>query len=121
MTEMSHALRSLLDGEHLDPGFAPEVEAEAAALVASPGLDDPALTDLEAVPFVTVDGPGTRDLDQALYLERDGDGYLVRYAIADAAYFVKPGSRLFAEALRRGTSYYLPGLSVPMLPRSLSE
>jgi ribonuclease R len=115
-------LRAILASEGLDPRFTPDVEAEAAAWVANPGLDDPALDDLEHVPFVTVDGPGTRDLDQALFVERDGDaGYRVRYAIADAAYYVRPGTALFAEALRRGTSVYLPGLSVPMLPRALSE
>jgi ribonuclease R len=114
-------LRAILEAEGLDPRFPAAVEAEAAALVARPGLDDPDLVDAEAIPFVTVDGPGTRDLDQALHLERAGDGFLVRYAIADAAYYVQPGSALFAEALRRGASYYLPGLSVPMLPRTLSE
>ncbi len=114
-------LRAILDEQGLDPRFAPEVEAEAAALVANPGLDDPALEDLEAVPFVTVDGAGTRDLDQALFLARDGEGFVVSYAIADAAYYVRPGTALFEEALRRGTSVYLPGLSVPMLPRALSE
>jgi ribonuclease R len=118
---ISAPLRAILDAEQLDPRFAAEVEAEAGALVASPGLDDPALDDDEAIPFVTVDGPGTRDLDQALHVERDRDGYRIRYAIADAAHYVRPGTALFAEALRRGTSYYLPGLSVPMLPRSLSE
>jgi ribonuclease R len=114
-------LRAILEGEGLDPRFSDEVMAEAAALVAAPGLDDPALEDEEAVPYVTVDGAGTRDLDQALHLERDGVGYRVRYAIADAAHYVRPGTALFAEALRRGTSFYLPGLSVPMLPRALSE
>jgi ribonuclease R len=118
---VTDALRALLEAEQLDPTFPTEVEAEAAAWVASPGFDDPALEDLSSVPFVTIDGPGTRDLDQALYLERDGDGFLVRYAIADAAHYVRPGTALFAEALRRGTSFYLPGLSVPMLPRALSE
>lgn len=114
-------LRALLAAEGLDPRFGDAVEAEAAALVAAPGLDDPALIDLEAIPFVTVDGPGTRDLDQALHLARAGTGYRVRYAIADAAHYVRPGTALFAEALRRGASFYLPGLSVPMLPRRLSE
>lgn len=114
-------IRAILEQEGLDPRFSDEVMAEAAALVASPGLDDPALEDQESIPYVTVDGEHTRDLDQALYLERDGDGYRILYAIADAAYYVRPGTALFAEALRRGTSFYLPGLSVPMLPRSLSE
>jgi len=118
---MNETLRALLEAEGLDPAFPPACEAEAAALVAAPGLDDPSLVDLDAIPFVTVDGAGTRDLDQALHLSRAGAGYLVRYAIADAAYYVQPGTALFAEALRRGSSVYLPGLSVPMLPRALSE
>ena len=114
-------LRAILEAEGLDPRFSAEVLAEAATLVAEPGTDDPALADEEAIPYVTIDGAHTRDLDQALHLERHDDGYRVRYAIADAAYYVRPGTALFEEALRRGTSFYLPGLSVPMLPRSLSE
>jgi ribonuclease R len=105
----------------LDPVFPPEVEEEARRLEEQPGLDDPALVDLTHLPFCTIDDAGARDLDQALHLERDGDGHLVRYALADAAYYVRPGSRLHDEALRRGSSYYLPGLVVPMLPRRLSE
>ena len=42
------------------------------------------------IPFVTVDPVGSMDLDQAVHLARDGDGYLVRYAIADVAAFVAP-------------------------------
>ena len=45
------------------------------------------------VPFVTIDPPGARDLDQALHLERRGDGHRVRYAIADVGAFVRPGRR----------------------------
>jgi ribonuclease R len=118
-------IQAILEREGLDPRFSDVVMAEAAAFVAEPGLDDPALEDQEHVPYVTVDGEHTRDLDQALYLERDGagerGGYRILYAIADAAYYVRPGTAIFAEALNRGTSFYLPGLSVPMLPRSLSE
>ena len=100
---------------------APIVEAEAAAWRERPGLDDPALEDLGAVPFVTVDNPGSRDLDQALHLERDGAGYRLRYALADAAHFVRPGTALFDAALARGATYYAPGRVAPMLPRVLSE
>lgn len=57
-----------------------------------------------------------------MQIERDGDrGYMLRYALADAAYYVYPGTALFDHALARGTSYYLPRLSVPMLPPALSE
>ena len=115
------AVQAILNEEGLPPQFPPDVEAEVEALRRSPGLDDPSLLDLRALPFVTIDGPTSRDLDQALLVERDGDDLVVHYAIADAAYFVRPGSALFAEALRRGASYYVPGRVVPMLPPALSE
>lgn len=101
--------------------YPPAVEAEVEAYLKAPGLDDPALVDRTALPFVTIDGPGTRDLDQAIHVEARAGGFRLRYAIADASYYVRPGTALHAEALRRGASYYLPGLSVPMLPRALSE
>lgn len=101
--------------------FPPEVEREVEAILAAPGIDDPALVDRTDLPFVTVDSAHSRDLDQALAIARDGDGYHVAYAIADAAHFVRPGSALYAEAERRGASYYFPGFAIPMLPRALSE
>lgn len=117
------ALLALVREQGLDPAHPDEVERETAAILADPGIDDPALRDRTAWPFVTVDGPGTRDLDQALWVTRDPDtgGWVAHYAIADAAWYVRPDTALFEESLRRGASYYLPGLSVPMLPRSLSE
>jgi ribonuclease R len=84
-------------------------------------MDDAALLDLASLPFVTIDGPTSKDLDQAVHVAREGSGFVVRYALAAAADFVTPGSALFEEALRRGASFYLPGFSVPMLPRELSE
>ena len=88
----------------------------------NPGLDDPSLVDLTHLPFVTMDNPDSRDLDQALLIERHDDKtYRVRYALADAAYYVQPGSALFEAALERGTTYYTPLLAVPMLPAELSE
>jgi len=95
---------------------------EANACLQSPGLDDPALSDWTDMAFVTIDNPDSRDLDQALLIESEpGTGYRVRYALADAAYYVPPGSELFAEALRRGVTYYTPVLAAPMLPSILSE
>lgn len=115
------ALARIVEQHGLRPEFPPDVRAEVQAWLASPGIDDPALVDRTALPFVTVDGPDTRDLDQALHVARLRDGWRVSYAVADAAWFVRPGSALFDEALARGASYYLPGLVVPMLPRELSE
>lgn len=104
----------------LNPYFDAATLAETEAHLRAP-LADPALEDLGALPFVTIDGPHSRDLDQALLVERDGDGYLLHYALADAAHFVARGSALFETALARGASFYFPGFAIPMLPRPLSE
>ncbi len=93
--------------------------AQAKAL--EPATDDPGLDDLTDLPFCTIDNADSRDLDQALYIQRTRTGWDVYYALADAAFFVRPGTVLFAEALERGSSYYLPHVSYPMLPRRLSE
>lgn len=118
----STAIADLIRELGLRVEFPPEVRAEVAALLASPGIEDDTLVDLSDQPFVTIDGATSRDLDQALFLERGKrGGYVVHYALADAAHFVPISSALFREALLRGASYYLPGQSVPMLPRELSE
>ncbi len=115
------ALITLLTAEGLVVEHPPEVEAEAALLVASPGLDDPELVDLTALPFVTIDEVHSQDLDQAVFIEPEDGGHAVWYALADAAFYVRAGTALYTEALRRGSSFYLPGIVVPMLPKSLSE
>ncbi len=56
------------------------------------------------------------DLDQAMYLERDGDGYVVHYAIADVAAFVDPGGAIDTEAHRRGETLYGADSKIPLHP-----
>lgn len=115
------ALYALAFAHGLDPTFPAAVEAQVAALVEDDGIDADDLHDHTDLPFVTIDDASSRDLDQAAYVERDGDDFVVWYALADAAYYVTPGSPLFDEALARGASYYLPGFMIPMLPKALSE
>lgn len=98
--------------------FPPEVLAEAEQSAASPALPTLDRTD---IPFVTIDPPGARDLDQALHIERAGDGYAVHYAIADVAAFVRPGGALDAEVRRRGETLYGVGDKVPLHPPVISE
>src|SRR5690242_10717436 len=99
------------------PGdFASEVLADTTASVATPTLPDDDATDL---PLVTLDPPGSRDLDQAVHIARDGNGFVVHYAIADVAAFVRPGSPTDLEAHRRGSTIYLPDGNAPMLPPAL--
>lgn len=116
-----HELYSIVTESGVSPCFPAAVQSEVDAWLAEPGLADSALHDLEALPFVTIDGKHSRDLDQALFLAREQGRLTVYYAIADASYYIQPGTELFAEAMRRGASFYLPGLVVPMLPKPLSE
>jgi ribonuclease R len=99
---------------------------EVADLLTNDGIDDQSLQDLTHIPFVTIDNDDSKDLDQALHIEEVpanecAGGYIVRYALADAAWYVRPDSALFNEAIERGVTYYLPGFCLPMLPSELSE
>jgi exoribonuclease-2 len=77
--------------------------------------------DFRDLPIFTIDGPTTRDFDDALHIEKQGENYLVGIHISDVSLFVKPGTALFDEALKRGTSIYFPEKPLPMFPASLSE
>ncbi|HXH77536.1 RNB domain-containing ribonuclease [Nocardioides sp.] len=98
--------------------FPAEVEEVAAAAAASPRLPEKDLTDL---PFVTVDPESAMDLDQAMFLERSGDGYVVHYAIADLSAFITPGDAVDIEANRRGETLYGADSKVPLHPKAISE
>jgi len=101
------------------PGdFSAAALADAAQATARAQLP---VQDATGIPFVTVDPAGSRDLDQAVHIARAGDGYLVSYAIADVASFVRPDSALDFETQRRGETLYFPDMRVPLHPPSLSE
>ncbi|MDF2094188.1 RNB domain-containing ribonuclease [Knoellia sp. 3-2P3] len=118
----SEQLRARFDAIRAEQGvpeaFPAGVLAEARAVAASAALPD---RDETSVPFVTIDPPGSMDLDQALHLARDGEGYRVRYAIADVPAFVAPGGALDDEARRRGQTIYAPDRRTPLHPPELSE
>src|SRR3954471_6675250 len=98
--------------------FAAGVEREANAAAAATSADDRERVD---VPFVTIDPPGSRDLDQALHIERRGDGHRVRYAIADVGAFVTRGGALDRDTHARGVTVYAPDEKSPLHPLVLSE
>lgn len=82
-------------------------------------------TDLRHLPLVTIDPPDARDHDDAVWAEADTDpknkgGWIVIVAIADVAHYVRPGSALDRDAVKRGNSSYFPDRVVPMLPEALS-
>jgi exoribonuclease R len=98
--------------------FPPDVLAAADEAAANPKLPDLDRTDL---PLLTLDPAGSRDLDQALHIERLGTGYRVYYAIADVAAFVEPDGPIDLEARKRGQTLYAPDHRVPLHPEVLSE
>jgi exoribonuclease R len=102
------------------PGESPlEVLREAETVAATPFAID---YDQTQIPFVTVDPPGSRDLDQAVHIAATSSGgYVVSYAIADVASFVRPGSALDEETLRRGETLYFPDARILLHPAVLSE
>lgn len=115
LEEALGALRSELEL----PGPYPEhavrdAEAAVAALELPPH-------DLTGVEFVTIDPASSTDLDQALFIEADGGGYHVLYAIADVPAFVKPGGPLDQETRRRGQTFYAPDGRIPLHPEVISE
>ncbi|MBN2531473.1 MAG: RNB domain-containing ribonuclease [Spirochaetales bacterium] len=114
-------LYAIIEKNKITIPYPEEVMNETEIIVNHPHIDDPGLTELRDKPFITIDNKDSRDLDQALYIEKKDSNFHIYYALADGAFYIRPGTSLFAEALKRGTSYYFPGFSVPMLPQELSE
>jgi VacB/RNase II family 3'-5' exoribonuclease len=117
VAEAAPSWQELRDELHVPDGFPPAALAEAAAAARSPELPELDRTDL---PLFTVDPEGSRDLDQAVAIERRSTGYRIHYAIADVAAFVVPGGPLDSEAYRRGVTLYAPDRNVPLYPNVLS-
>ena len=77
--------------------------------------------DLTGIPFVTIDSAHTEDMDDALYVKKDGDNFLLYTAIADPTGYIQEDSEFNKIAASRAFSIYLPGKDIPMLPRVLSD
>ena len=82
--------------------------------------------DWRELPLITIDPPDAKDHDDAVHAEPDSDpanegGFVLTIAIADVAYYVRPGSALDRDALQRGNSVYFPDRVVPMLPERISN
>jgi ribonuclease R len=77
--------------------------------------------DLRHIFHLTIDGEDAKDFDDAIAVERRGEGFRLYVSIADVGHYVRAGSALDAEARQRGTSIYFPGMVIPMLPERLSN
>ena len=112
-----------IHAHEIPQAFSPSAlrEAEAAKPATLEGRED-----WRDVPLVTIDPPDAKDHDDAVHAELDPDpnnkgGYIVHVAIADVAFYVRPGSALDRDALTRGNSVYFPDRVVPMLPERISN
>jgi exoribonuclease R len=116
--DLAAGLAAIRTSLEVPDGFPADVIAAAEHAAANPRLPDRDRTDIE---LITIDPPGSRDLDQALHIARDGDGFLISYAIADVAAFVRAGDPVDLEAHRRGMTLYAPDHRTPLHPPVISE
>ncbi|MGY5612604.1 exoribonuclease II [Vibrio brasiliensis] len=78
--------------------------------------------DMTHIPFVTIDGASTKDMDDALYAKRTQSGdFELTIAIADPTAYISADSEMDKVARERGFTIYLPGRNIPMLPRDLAD
>lgn len=106
----------------LDESFPDRVEKEAkGARKIVTERDIKGREDFRGKKVITIDGADSKDLDDAVSIEKDGDCYILTVHIADVSHYVTENSALDKEAFRRGTSVYLADRVVPMLPKELSN
>lgn len=106
----------------IDPEFGEEVEQELLDIpteVDSIYLKD--RTDYTNKVIFTIDGSHTKDIDDAISLEMDGNNYVLGVHIADVSHYVKENTALGDAAYSRGTSSYLADTVIPMIPHKLSN
>ncbi|MCR5879237.1 RNB domain-containing ribonuclease [Phenylobacterium sp. J367] len=115
---LAGGLAAIRDRYKVPAAFPPEVVSAAESAARRPLTDH---ADRTAWPFVTLDPATSTDLDQAFVIDRDGEDLVLRYAIADVAWFVDDGGPLDVEAWKRGETLYLPDGKAGLYPPVLSE
>ncbi|MDH3753966.1 MAG: RNB domain-containing ribonuclease [Acidimicrobiia bacterium] len=106
--------------------FPPAVEREADEVSRRgpelpPDADDRERVDHRGIELVSIDPPGSRDIDQAFSATRTKRGYLVHYAIADLGSFVAPGGAIDRESRERGVTLYSPDERASLHPDAINH
>lgn len=121
------AITGIIRSYLLREAFPAEVLQEVEGLPVNPDPDQveaelaQGRLDLRAQETYTVDGLDARDLDDAIAVERLGEGYRLWVHIADVTHYVRPRTALDKEAFQRANSVYLVDRVLPMLPPKLSN
>ena len=115
-------MRAAAESHGFATEFGEDVEAAAMQLAKQemPGPDQGRI-DLRDMLLFTIDGATSKDFDDAVSIEKTENGWLLGVHIADVSHYLRPHSPIDREAMQRGTSLYLPGCTVPMLPEVLSN
>lgn len=119
----ANCCEAVLANYHARLNFDAQTQAEAEKIAAK-GIHPSELMerlDLTGYNIFTIDGADTKDIDDAISLEKVGDVWELGVHIADVSYYVKPGTALDNEAYARGTSIYYADQVLPMLPKELSN
>jgi len=107
----------------LDYKFSKRVLKEAESISDSISEEEIAKRlDLRNKNVFTIDPKDAKDFDDAVSIDKTDDGnFIIGIHIADVSHFVKEGGHIYSDALKRGTSVYLVGKVIPMLPERLSN
>ena len=102
--------------------FSPQIEKELEKIPIKV-LDEEKINrkDRTSEKIFTIDAADAKDLDDAVSVKKMGENYLLSVYIADVSHYVKEKTELNKEAISRGTSIYIPGKVIPMLPKKLSN
>ncbi len=114
---------SIIYKYNINVDFPDEVKSQVASMPMEVYESDlKGRRDLRDQVIFTIDGDDTKDIDDAISIEKLANGhYRLGVHIADVSYYVKEGSPLDTEAMDRGTSVYLVDRVIPMLPHELSN
>ena len=117
----SALIKALLINSGITEEFSQEVTEEVGKISENIQAEIANRKDLRDLDIITIDGEDAKDLDDAVYVEKNENGYKLLVSIADVSFYVKEGTELNKEAIKRGNSIYLVDRVIPMLPRKLSN